>query len=162
MKKIISFLLVLGLLTLTIAPSNVKAASTEPENMFQIGDYVFKVSTNMSNGPTTFSSTQTHTTIVNITDTSGGYIATVYMTTSWIYEDGSYVRCTACQAPTYNPTTYKLTYGEAAYYTASASYTTVSRPMVFAIPPTQMLFYVNVTCDTYGEITASVTSSRPF
>lgn len=162
MKKIISFLLVLGILTLSVAPSTAKAASTEPENVFQVGDYIFTVSTYLSNEPTAFSYTQNHTTAVNITNTSGGYIATVYMNTSWEYQDGSYVRCTACYPPTYNPTTYKLTYGDAAYYTGSASFSTVSRPMVFAIPPTQMLFYVNVTCDTYGDITASVTSSRPF
>ncbi len=162
MKKIISFLLVLGMLTLSFAPYTAKAASSTPENVYQIGDYVFSVSNYVSNKPTVFSYTTTHTTIVNITDTSGGYIATVHMNTTWEYQDGSYVRCTACHPPTYNPTTYKLTYGDAAYYSGSPYYTTVSRPMVFAIPPTQMLFYVNVTCDTYGEVTASVTSSRPF
>ncbi len=162
MKKFLSFLLVLGILTLSMAPASVKASAAEESNVYQVGEYIFTVTDYKNNEISTLSYTTTHTTGVNITDTSGNYIATVYMKTTWEYQDGSYVRCIACYSPTYTPTTYPLTYGNAEYYTASPYHTTVSRPMIFAISPTQMSFYLNITCDTYGDVTSSVTSSRPF
>lgn len=161
MKKFLSLLLVLGILSLSIAPITAKASTTNEDNVYQIGEYVFTITDYKNNGISALSYTTTHTTGVNITDTSGKYIATIYMNTTWEYQDGSYVRCLTCNPPTYTPTTYKLTYTNAEFYT-TASYATVSRPMIFAIPPTQMSFYLNVTCDTYGEITSNVTSSRPF
>lgn len=162
MKKIIAFLLIIGLFTLTLAPSSAKASTVTSENVVQIGDYVFTVTDYKENQLGTLRYTTTHGTVVNITDTSGNYITTVTMKTSWDYQDGSYVRCTNCYAPTYYPGTYPMSYGNAEHYTGSPYYATVSRPLLFTISPTSMKFYINVTCDTYGQISSSVTSSRPF
>jgi len=43
MKKIIAFLLVIGLFTLSLAPITAKASTVTSENVVEIGDYIFTI-----------------------------------------------------------------------------------------------------------------------
>lgn len=162
MKKFIAFILVIGLITLTLAPKTAEASTVTSDNVVQIGDYTFTITsyTNKQFGSLHYEIT--NATIVEITDDSGNTITTVTMESAWEYQDGYYVRCTKCYPPTYYPGTHPMTYGSAEYYTGSPYYATVSRPLIFSMSPTSMKFYINVTCDTYGDFTSSVTRERPF